>query len=435
MRFRWISLVVSVFVALISTRPVLGQAHPRRLSFADAAVAAAQNNLRLRAAAFEVTVAQAQLAQARGAKTPQVGLTGSYMRSQEQAGQTISVLGTPVTLPPPPPEVVAIGISAQYPLYTGGALEAQIALAAANLRGAQAVLERKKQQVIFSAQQAYLGTLLTQESLTASGRALEQSDENLKVAQARARVGAAPAFDVLQAEVAVAGRQQEVVRAQTAVRNSLADLNAMLNQPLDTPLELTDSLEPRPVAGILDALIAQAQRDRPEIAELRARMDAARAGIALAGSGARPNVLLSAGYDVSGSPSTMSGAWSVTLTATLLLSDGGATRERVREVELRLEQLSVLDAETRQRIELDVRQAWLALGQAAAELEAASTGVQQGREAARIAVLRYQAGVGTSLEVLSAQSALAQAELALASARFNQNLAGARLMLAVGGSL
>ncbi len=426
---------IAAVLVLTLAQPVLGQPVPRQLTFAAAAADVVQNNLQLRAAAFEVAVAQAQLATARGGKAPQVALTASYTRSQEQAGQTISVLGTPVTLPPPLPEVAAVGVGAQYPLYTGGALEAQIALAEANLRGAEAVLERTKRQVVFFSQQAYLTALLALESLGASRRALEQSEENLRVAQARARVGAAPAFDVLQAEVAVAGRQQEVVRAQSAVQNAFADLNALLNQPLDTPLELTDALEPRPVAGTLDAVIAQALRGRPEIAELRARMDAARIGIELAQSGARPDVVLSAGYDVSGSPSTMSGAWSVTLAATLLVSDGGTTRERVREAELRLEQLNVLEAQTTQRIVLDVRQAWLALEQAAAELVAASTGVQQGREAARIAGLRYQAGVGTSLEVVSAQSALAQAELVLASARFHQNLAAARLMLAAGGSL
>ncbi len=95
----------------------------------------------------------------------------------------------------------------------------------------------------------------------------------------------------------------------------------------------------------------------------------------------------------------------------------------------------MLEAQTTQRIELEVRQAWLALDQAAAEVTAATGGVEQGREAARIAGVRYQAGVGTSLELLSAQAALAQAELALASARFNQSSARVRLTLAAGGSL
>jgi outer membrane protein TolC len=110
--------------------------------------------------------------------------------------------------------------------------------------------------------------------------------------------------------------------------------------------------------------------------------------------------------------------------------DGGITQERVREARLRVEQLRVLEAQTRQQIELDVRLAWLGLEQAAGELAASTKAVEQGRESARLAAVRYGAGVGTSLEVVSAQSALAQAELALASARFDQNQARIRLLLA-----
>ncbi len=130
----------------------------------------------------------------------------------------------------------------------------------------------------------------------------------------------------------------------------------------------------------------------------------------------------------------MNGAWSATLAVTLSLYDGGITRERIREAGLRLEQLKVLESERKQRIELEVRQAWLALEQVGAELTAASAGVGQAREAARIAGLRYQAGVGTSLELLTAESTLAQAEFGLSSARFNQNLARIQLILATGGS-
>jgi outer membrane protein TolC len=181
--------------------------------------------------------------------------------------------------------------------------------------------------------------------------------------------------------------------------------------------------------------VARALRDRPELAELQSRMAAAQAGIELAASGARPNVAIGAGYDAgnaNGTSASVSGGWFVTLSVTLSLYDGGITRERIREGRLRLEQLKVLDAQIRQQIELEVRQAWLGLEQAAGELAAATKAVEQGREAARLSGVRYQSGVGTQLELLSAQASLAQAELALASARFDQNLARIRLILAAG---
>jgi outer membrane protein TolC len=339
------------------------------------------------------------------------------------------------TLPAPDPNIYAARLALQYPLYTGGRLESQIALAEANLRGARAVFARAQQQILFSAQQSYLQALLGQESVTAAQRALVQANESLRVANARVSAGAAPQFDVLQAQVAVANAEQGVIRARTSVAAAQTGLNATLGLSQDTPLELADTLEPRAVPGTMQDAIARGLRDRPELVEVASRMAAAQAGIELAASGGRPNVIVGAGYDVgnaNGTATSISGAWSATLGVTLSLYDGGITRERIREARLRLEQLKVFDAQIRQQVELEVRQAWLALDQAAGELAAATKAVEQGREAARLAGVRYQAGVGTQLELLSAQASLSQAELALASARFSQNLARIRVILAAG---
>ncbi len=436
-------MLLTIVLATALVLPAAAQPTAHRISFADVAAAVFQNNLQLRAAALEVAVAEAQLAQARGGGLPQVALSGSYARTQERSGQTISFPNPfgPIpptiafTLPAPDPNLYAARLALQFPLYTGGRVESQIALAAANLRGAQSTFERTKQQALFGAQQLYLQALLGQETVAAAQRALDQASESQRVARARVRAGAAPQFDALQAEVAVANAEQSLVRARTSLTSAQVSLDAAINLPQDTPLEFADTLEPRPVPGTLQDAIARALRDRPEQTQLRSRIDAAEASIELAASGGRPIVSVGTAYDVNnanGTATSATGSWSVSLAVTLSLFDGGITRERVREAELRLEQLRILEASVRQQIELDVRQAWLSLEQAAGELAAASKAVEQGREAARLAAVRYEAGVGTSLEVLSAQTVLAQAELSLASARFNQNLARIRLILATG---
>jgi outer membrane protein TolC len=437
------ALVLALVVAIALPAAAWAQPAPRRLSFGDLAAAIAQNNLQLRAAAFDVAIAQAQLAQARGGKLPQLSLTGSYTTSQQRPGTATTIPnpfipnGPPITfiVPGPEPVQVLLRVGLQYPLYTGGRLESQIALAEATVRGAQAVFERTTQQVVFSAQQAYLRALLTRENLIATQRTLEQAEESLRVARARVQAGVVAGFDELQAEVTVTRAQQGIVRTRSEVRNADASLNALLNERLDAGLELTDKLEPRPVGGTQDAAIASALRRRPELVEFQARIEATRASIELAASGARPSVSVGANYDVSGTPSSNSGAWSATLSVTLMLFDGGITRQRIREAELKLEQLKAQEAQTRQRIELEVRQAWIALEQAAGELVAASKAVEQAREAARIAAVRYEAGLSILLEVTSAQATLAQAEFDLATARFSQNVARVQLILAVGDIL
>lgn len=445
MDMKWTIAVLVMTFLFSGVLPADTSAQPasRRLSFAELASTVMQNNLQIRAASLDVAVAQVQLAQARAAKQPQVGVSASYTRSQERGAQTITFpnpFGSSppeisITLPAPNPNIYAARLALQYPLYTGGRLESQIALAEANLRGAQAVFTLAQRQILFSAQQLYLQALLGQENVTAAQRALNQANESLRVANARVSTGAAPQFDALQAQVAVANAEQEMVRARTSVASAQTSLSAALNLAQDTALEFTETLEPRPVQGAIQDAIVRALRDRPELAELQSRLAATQASIDLAASGGRPNVNASTGYDLgnsNGTATSISGGWSVTLGVTLALYDGGITRERIREAQLRLEQLKVLDAHTRQQVELEVRLAWLALQQAAGELSAATKAVEQGREAARLAAVRYQAGVGTQLELVSAQTTLAQAELSLASARFSQNLARIRLILATG---
>src|SRR3989304_6125762 len=72
------------------------------------------------------------------------------------------------------------------------------------------------QLAVFSAEQTYLQILLAQENVTAARRTLAQAEESLRVARARVQAGAAPEFDVLQADVAVAGARAGRRRARAA---------------------------------------------------------------------------------------------------------------------------------------------------------------------------------------------------------------------------
>lgn len=418
-----LTLVLGFIIFASVALPVIAQTASRRVSFADVATAVVDNNLQLRAASFDVAMARAELAQAQGARVPQTALAGSYTRTAQQPNPAID------------PNIYSAGLNVTYPLSTGGRLEAQEALARANLQGAQATYDRTRQQLVFGARQLYLQGLLATENVAAARRALNAANESLRVARARLSAGAASQFDVLQAEVAVANAEQTLVVAQTGVATAQASLNATLNLPQDTSLELTDTLTPRPVTATLDAAIVQGLRDRPDLLALRSRIVAAQAGIDLASSGTQPTVGLGAGYGVSnanGLAPIVYGSWSVTLSATMAVFDGGITEAKVREAQYQVDQLKTREAQVRQQVELDVRLAWLGLDQAAGQLAAATKAVEQGRESARLAAARYSAGVGTQLELLSAQSALAQAELSLAAARFNQNVARIQLILATG---
>ncbi len=432
-------------ILAVSATPVVAQSPgmvppTRALTQVEALTLALQQNQQLRVAAYEVTVARAQLAQASAGAAIQANLQGSYTRTQERGPTTITIPGAPpqtITLPPPSPNVYDARLVLQYPLASGGRVEAQIALAEANLRGAVATLERITQQIIFGVRQAYFSLLLAQAVLQTADRGAAQANENLRVARARVAAGVSPRFDEVQAEVAVASARQAQVRARSGVAQAVQGLNALLNLPLETPLALTEPLAVLPVETPLDRLLARALDIRPELTEVRARQAAAQAAIQVAESGGRFNFGLSGMYDYSntgafGPGTDLSSTWSITLAATLTVSDGGLTKERITEARQRLDQLKAAEAQQRQVIELDVRQAYLNLQSAAEELVGADALLAEAAEALRLANVRFAAGVGTSLEVLSAQAAASQAETAKAQAQFTYSVARAALERATG---
>jgi outer membrane protein TolC len=421
--------------------PGRGVPAPRPLTLVDALTTGLRDNQQLRIAGFEVAIARAQLAQARGLKAGTVTAQASYTRVPDTGPITIAffshgVLHT-LVLPAPSPNLYDLRFVLQYPLYTGGRIESQIALAEANVRGAEAALERVKVQIIYDIRQAYYRLLLAQAGSDVADRTVALAAESLRVAKARVSAGAAARFDEVQAEVNLAAARQSQVRARTAIAQASHALAALLSLPLDTPLVLRDGFSTEPVTTPLDRLIARALEARPELAELRARQAAAQAAIALAESGAKPTVGLNGvvSYGNTGglfAGTAAAGNWSITLAGTLNLYDGGITRERIKEAQLRLEQLKATEALQRQGIELEVRLAYLTLQSAREELAGADALVAQAREALRIATVRFEAGVGITLEVLSAQTNASQAESARAQALYAYSVALAALERAVG---
>lgn len=442
-----ISLALAAPLPVRAQTPAPTPPAVRSIVLAEALTLAAQNNLGLRVAAYETQVALSQLAQAEAFRRGLLTGNAQYTRVNERPSTTITVPNPPgpplsVTLGAPAANLWSLGVTYQLPLYTGGRGDAVITLAKANLRGAEATLERIKAQLVLDVRQTYYTVLLAQAGIGVSQRAVTSADENLRVARARVQAGASPRFDEVQAEVSLASARLGLVRARGSAALAVQALDALLALPLDTALQPRETLVVVALRGELPALIRRAVEGRPELVEHAARVDAAQAAVEVARAGTRPLIVLNAGPtygNASGTSltgaSTASLSWSIVLSGTITLSDGNLTAERIREAQLRLEQLKAGEAQIRQGIELDVRRAVINYGSAVEEVGVADKGVEQGQEQLRIAGVRFQAGVSTNLEVVTAQAALSQAELSRVQAIYNVNVARAQLERAVGGAV
>lgn len=425
--------------------PFVGTGSP--LTLLDAVRRALTQNLSVRMAAVQVAVARAQVAQAEAGPLPTVTFVGS--NTQQTASQTSGIAGTinipsagivgaPYTatvLGSVPPQW-AFHLNFAYPLYTGNALQDQIVISQANLHVQESAFAATAAQVVLAVRQAYYNYEQTQGQVAAAQRAVAASQENVRVTQAQVRVGTAPEFSLLQAEVQLASAQVSLTQAKATAVLALQSLAAVIDVPISSQIAATTPMGlPTPPPDV-EALVRQGLTNRPEIAQARAAIQVGQASIDLAKAGLRPNI------EITGGPSTTTNdfsntpvAWLGMVTLTQAIFDGGLTKAKVEQAQQQLSLAQIQLEQTQQTVEQQVRAAYLSLQQAAEALASARAGLVAAQEALRIANVRFAAGVGTQLDVVTAIQNLAAADAAVVVAVYQYNLALAQIDQAVGSQI
>jgi outer membrane protein TolC len=113
------------------------------------------------------------------------------------------------------------------------------------------------------------------------------------------------------------------------------------------------------------------------------------------------------------------------------LFEGGAAQARARQRELDTEIAARNFEDTRNTVRLGVESAYYNLQANQTNIGTARLAVTQAQEALDLAILRFNAGVGTQLDILNAQSELTNAEVNLVQAIVGYNRSLAELERAV----
>ncbi|MBN9419736.1 MAG: TolC family protein [Candidatus Eremiobacteraeota bacterium] len=426
-----------------------GWADPQPITYGEAVQMGLERNLALQNAGLEVPAAQARLDQAYAARNPNLNLNSTYLRQADalvraQLPGTTQLLNgnganiSAAQLTTRGPEQMLNRLALVVPVYTGGRLEAAIHERRSLLEAENYGLKRNRQLTALTIKSSYLQALLARENLEVSELNLKEAERNNSLTLSRKKAGVGTKFDTMQAQVAVANGQEAVARTQIDWQRRQAELAATLNLPLATSFDLRESLT-APQTQLeslattdLDELTKVALSQRPELDQLRARLTANNEGRIGASSSLLPQINLSLNYDMLGNPSNLQGGWSLLATLSFPLWDGGLSEARQQEFTVREDQLRVQEKETIQRIALEVREAYLSLQEADQRLKAALSGVDAATEAVRVGRLRYDVGAATSLEIITAQANLSDAQYLAAASRYGQMQARASLNAAQG---
>jgi outer membrane protein TolC len=328
----------------------------------------------------------------------------------------------------------------------GGRMAAALRAADATQKQAVANYQTSEATTLLNVRLAYYDVLLAGQEITvheASVKLLEKEQEDQ---EHRFNAGTVPRFNVLRAEVSVANERPNLISARNSYRiakNNLANLLGY-NLPRDVwediPLNLTDTFDTTPATINLPEALQQALTRRTELLALRKDVELQNLSIVNAKSGYKPSVSVFAGYnwvssDYSTDPSDEFNGWNAGAQLNWNLFDGLLTAGKVKQARALYAKAKTTLEDQQRQIELQVRTAYSDLVQARETLDSQEKVQEEADEALREAKARSEAGTGTQLDVLDAETSLTQARTTQIQAQHDYVTARAKFERAVGADL
>ncbi len=327
-----------------------------------------------------------------------------------------------------------LGLDSTTPLYAGGALQAERDRAHAAAKTAIVEEQRVVQDLTLALAVNLLDVAAAHEREVSAAAALDAETALESRIAALVAAGARTRADLLQQTAAVAKARLAVVNAQRD--HAHAELGLIGALRLDPRLDWAFMPPEAPNAPDLplDALVAMAVEQLPEIAANRSRLVSAEAALRGAGASGRPSVDLRLGASsglAAGGTAGFDGQASVQFGVPIF--NRGATRNDVTQAKIEVEAAQLDLAASEESAALGVRRALTDRQAAVAAEEASATLFSASEAAARVVQDRYEAGAAVLAELLAARADLREAEGERIEARADRVAAEFALLWSVGG--
>jgi outer membrane protein len=395
----------------------------RQLTLAEVVDIGLRNNPATRLSWANARAAAAAYGSERGAYFPTIdgeviGTRLKTVASQGRSAVTQSVLNPSLNI--------------SYLLFDFGGRSGNVGAARQELIAANFTHNAALQGVVLQIQRAYFEYIANRALLEAQRTTAREARTNLAAAEERRRVGVATIADVLQARTAAS--QAELAAETTAgdLQTSRGALALSLGLPANIDYDIDTSAAKVPVALLadsVDTLIARAVQARPDLAAAQAEFESARSQISVARASRLPSLTLNGAGGRTYTSTLPQGGNNYTVSLGLripLFAGFSRIYDQRRAVALSDAAAARADA-LGQQVVFEVFSSYHALQTAARRVRTTQDLIASAEQSSQVALGRYRAGVGSVLDLLSAQSALADARAQQVLARLEWNTSLAQL--------
>jgi len=296
-------------------------------------------------------------------------------------------------------------------------------------------LERTDQEILFRVVQSYYGVLLAGKELDIAEQAEKTAKAIMDRSQVRFDAGVVVESDLLSAQVRLAGREQELIRARNNLDLARSQLNIAMGVPADAQYQPVDPIE-RPLAPA--SLAEQEQKalaTRPDLRRIEAQQSAQELSVAIAKSSFGPRLNAFAGWQLD-NPTFFAGGggnnWVGGIELQVDLFQGGARRATLSRERAIAEKVAALKQAANDAVRLEVRQAYYDQDASRQQVDVARAAIAQAQESLRINQDRYDGGLLTITDLLSAEEAARRSQADYWQTVFQYHVSYANLELASG---
>ncbi|MCX5751080.1 MAG: TolC family protein [Candidatus Saganbacteria bacterium] len=401
---------------------------------------AVKNNPQMVSARKNLDAANARLFEAGSALVPHITLNGSTGKNYNQP-MTVAIpsMGAFSIYPDEAANVSTYSFSLSQPIFTGGKLANAYYIADASYQIISADFSKNRNEVTFNAITAYFNVLKVQKSLIALEKRMDNTEKYLKQVQVFYEQGMATKADLLFVETALANARQGRIGLKNGLALAKIAYNIALGLPPSAEVVLNESefiVEDMPLD--VNVLLSKTYDNRPEWKSFLQAKRIVDTGVGLAWGGFSPNISLVGAYGRTNTNFAQAGrlydlgSWNAMISGSWNIFDGFYNVSKVNEAQALADSIKAQEELVKSGIEADVSSAVLDLGAATEKIAATKVSADLSEKTLKYVQISYKAQIATNLAVLEAEQNLYNAEVNLWSAKYDYQVAKAKLNKVVG---
>lgn len=371
-----------------------------------------------------LAVATARVYQVRAAYWPQVTASAGETRS---TANTDSAPGSSSGR-----NSFSSSIGLNLLVYDFGKTPAQVRQAYANLIAARETVRTTRSNLALLTRTAYLNLGKALELDQVASEAIRQYQAHLDQVNAFVKVGRRTRYDLTKSEVDLGNAQLDKIKTRNGIMTARASLNRSLGLATDPGYTLQPDAAETFTLSPADQLMDRARQFHPGLKVLQAKERMTHAAVDEAIATLYPELGLQARYGLSGTSFPLTWNWSTTLQGALNLFTGRRQTWQVNEAVSQLRSARSQMAEFEQDLYEEIQTALSEHDSSQQRLTLTDLITRQATESHELVNARYRLGAASALDVTDAQVALTSARAEQVKAKFDYQIAVAKLKHACG---